>query len=209
MDMNKDETTEEKIKAAAKRVFITKGFSGCTSREIAKEAGMNVALVNYYFRSKNQLFLIIYHAVMKDFMLSMMDVFSTNLSLREKISLLIDREYEFFSKHPEIPAFILNEMSRNKNAGIEADEILNKLASTGVFTEVANAQLKGEMRKVDMVGITMIIMANCQHPFMARLLTQQLHGMTDEQYDTQIIRHKEIIKEMILNYLFPTKAANE
>jgi hypothetical protein len=100
-------------------------------------------------------------------------------------------------------------MSRNKNAGIEAHEILNKLASTGVFTEVANAQLKGEMRQVDMVGITMIIMANCQHPFMARLLTQQLHGMTDEQYDTQIIKHKEIIKEMILNYLFPTKSANE
>ena len=54
--MCKTSSTEEKIKEAAKRVFLGKGFSGCTSREIAKEAGMNVALVNYYFRSKNQLF---------------------------------------------------------------------------------------------------------------------------------------------------------
>ena len=41
------------------------------------------------------------------------------------------------------------------------------------------------------------------------LLTQQLHGMTDAQYDMQIIKHKEIIKEMILNYLFPKKSTNE
>jgi hypothetical protein len=69
--------------------------------------------------------------------------------------------------------------------------------------------MSGEMRQVDMVSLTMIIMANCQHPFMARLLTQQLHGMTDAQYDMQIIKHKEIIKEMILNYLFPKKSTNE
>ena len=105
-------STEEKIKEAAKRVFIAKGFAGCTSREIAKEAGMNVALVNYYFRSKNQLFLIIYQTVMEDFMVSMVEVFATSLSLKEKISLLIDREYDFLSKHPESPTFILNEMEK-------------------------------------------------------------------------------------------------
>jgi AcrR family transcriptional regulator len=120
--MCKISSTEEKIKEAAKRVFITKGFSGCTSREIAKEAGMNVALVNYYFRSKNQLFLIIYQAVMNDFMLSMMEVFSTELSLKEKVSLLIDREYEFLTKHPEIPTFVLNEMARNKDAELQIHE---------------------------------------------------------------------------------------
>ena len=54
--MSKDISTEAKIKEAAKRVFTNKGFSGCSSREIANEAGMNVALVNYYFTSKEQLF---------------------------------------------------------------------------------------------------------------------------------------------------------
>ncbi|MFM7388296.1 MAG: TetR family transcriptional regulator [Bacteroidota bacterium] len=48
--------TEQKIKDAALTVFIQKGFVNCTSREIAREAGMNVALVNYYFRSKSKLF---------------------------------------------------------------------------------------------------------------------------------------------------------
>jgi AcrR family transcriptional regulator len=200
--MPKDSQAEEKIKAAAKRVFVSKGFSGCTSREIAKEAGTNVALVNYYFRSKDQLFLIIYKSVTEDFLLSMVDVFSSNISLKEKISQLVDREFEFLSKHPEIPIFVINEMSRNKNAGIEPQVILSKLGTTGIFQETIEAQEKGIMRKIDLVSIIMLIMANCQHPFMAKLLNQQLNGLSDEQYNLQLIKHKEVVKEMLLNYLF-------
>lgn len=201
--MPKDSQAEEKIKAAAKRVFVQKGFSGCTSREIAKEAGTNVALVNYYFRSKNQLFILIYQSVTEDFLLSMVDVFSSKISLKEKISLLVDREFEFLGKHPEIPMFVINEMSRNKNDGIEPQIILSKLGATGIFQETIEAQDKGIMRKIDLVSIIMLIMANCQHPFMARLLNQQLNGLTDVQYDEQLIKHKEVVKEMLLNYLFP------
>lgn len=201
--MPKDSQAEEKIKAAAKRVFVSKGFSGCTSREIAKEAGTNVALVNYYFRSKNQLFLLIYQSVTEDFLLSMVDVFSADLSLKEKVSHLIDREFDFLGKHPEIPMFVINEMSRNKNAGIEPQVILSKLGTTGIFHETIEAQDKGIMRKIDLVSIIMLVMANCQHPFMARLLNQQLNGLSDEQYDLQLIKHKEVVKEMLLNYLFP------
>jgi len=180
-------------------------FSGCTSREIAKEAGMNVALVNYYFRSKSQLFLIIYKSVTEDFLVSMMDVFSSSLSLKEKVSQLIDREFEFLGMHPEIPMFIINEMNRNKDGGIESDAILAKLGSSGIFIETLEAQQKGLMRKVDMVSIIMLIMANCQHPFMAKPLNQQMNGLNDTEYIQQLGRHKEVVKEMLLNYLFPTK----
>lgn len=202
--MPKDKQAEEKIKAAAKRVFVSKGFSGCTSREIAKEAGTNVALVNYYFRSKNQLFLLIYQSVTEDFFLSMVDVFSSKLSLKDKVSELIEREFEFLGRHPEIPVFVINEMERNKNAGIEPHVILSKLSTTGIFQEAIDAQEKGTMRKVDLVSIIMLIMSNCQHPFMARLLNQQLNGLSDEQYNEQLSKHKEVVKEMLLNYLFPT-----
>jgi AcrR family transcriptional regulator len=202
--MPKDKQAEEKIKAAAKRVFVSKGFSGCTSREIAKEAGTNVALVNYYFRSKNQLFLLIYQSVTEDFFLSMVDVFSSKLSLKDKVSELIEREFEFLGRHPEIPVFVINEMERNKNAGIEPHVILSKLSTTGIFQEAIEAQEKGTMRKVDLVSIIMLIMSNCQHPFMARLLNQQLNGLSHEQYKEQLSRHKEVVKEMLLNYLFPT-----
>ena len=103
--MKKDTPTEEKIKEAAKTVFLAKGFEGCTSREIANAAGMNVALVNYYFRSKSQLFKLIFQSAVEDFMLSMVHVLKTEQTLEEKIRFFIEKEYivqgrpDFFSSN--------------------------------------------------------------------------------------------------------------
>ena len=94
--MKRDQSTEEKIKAAAKKVFMTKGFDGCSVRDIAKEVGSNVALLNYYFRSKEKLFELIFEGAMSDFLQSMIAVFSSELSLKEKVSQLIDKEFDFF-----------------------------------------------------------------------------------------------------------------
>ena len=51
-----DLSTEEKIKEAAKKVFLKKGYAATRTRDIAEEAGINLALLNYYFRSKEKLF---------------------------------------------------------------------------------------------------------------------------------------------------------
>ncbi len=52
-------STEEKIKEAARRVFTQKGYAATRTRDIAEESGLNLALINYYFRSKEKLFDII------------------------------------------------------------------------------------------------------------------------------------------------------
>ena len=52
----KDISTEEKIRAAARKIFTQKGFAATRTRDIAEEAGINLALLNYYFRSKEKLF---------------------------------------------------------------------------------------------------------------------------------------------------------
>lgn len=198
-------STEEKIIAAAKQVFISKGFSGCTSRELAKASGMNVALVNYYFRSKNKLFQLIFQTVMDEFFESMVSVFSSDRPLKEKLKLLIELEYEFLTKHPDIPRFIINELSRKDSDLIEVTHILPKIYNTGVIEQALAAQKNGEMRQVDLVGITMLIIANCHHPFMAKPLIIDLHNLTDAQYKDHLNAHQHMVTEMIINYLFPPK----
>lgn len=203
--MNKDLSTEAKIKEAARRVFIAKGFDGCSSREIAKEAGMNVALVNYYFRSKGQLFKLIFHAAMEDFLLSMLDVFATDLALEVKMRIFIEREYEFLSRHPELPGFIINELSRGNGATFEQLDIHCRIAETGVFKDMYRAQEEGRMRKMDLVSITILLMSNCQFPFLGRSLIKGVHQLTDEQFEQQLVVHKQYVTEMLTNYLFPQK----
>lgn len=204
--MKKDSTAELKIKEAAKRVFIAKGFDGCSSREIAKEAGMNVALVNYYFCSKGKLFELIFQSVMEDFMVSMLDVFVTDLSLESKIKIFIEREFEFLTKHPEIPGFIINELTRKGGMrDMDPMGIIEKINDTGIFKACQEAQEKGEMKRIDIVSMTILIAGNCQFPFMAQPLMQQIHSITDEQYQQQLVIHKQYVTEMIINFLFPKK----
>lgn len=197
---------EEKIKEAARRVFIAKGFDGCSSREIAKEAGMNVALVNYYFRSKSKLFQLIFQAAMEDFLLSMVDVFESDLPLESRVRILIEREYDFLTKNPEIPMFIIAEITRKDGCSIDKMGIHERIKETGIYEECIRAQEEGKMRKIDMVSIMMIMKSNCQFPFMSRPLVKGIHNLTDEQFDQQLVLHKQYVTEMIVGYLFPNQS---
>jgi AcrR family transcriptional regulator len=203
--MDKDLTAEAKIREAARRVFIAKGFDGCSSREIANEAGMNVALVNYYFRSKGQLFQLIFQAALEDFLLSMLDVFSTDLSLEGKTRIFIEREYDFLMRHPEIPGFIIGELNRSQDCSWDKLDIHQRILDTGIFDECLKAQEEGRMRKIDLMSMTVLMMSNCQFPFLGRPLIQGVHKASDEAYERQLVLHKQYVTEMLVGYLFPTK----
>ncbi len=203
--MSKEQSTEDKIKAAAKRVFVSKGFSGCSSREIAKEAGMNVALVNYYFRSKNKLFELVFDAVMQDFLEGMIQVFSTEMPLQEKIRIFIEREYDFLMAHPDVPGFIINEITRQHDCPIDKHHMMDKVAATGIFAQSLEAQERGEMRPINLVSLTILIMSNCHYPFMAKPLMQELHRLDDSTYEQQLKLHKQYVVEMLISYIFERK----
>ncbi len=207
--MKTDSTTEDKIKEAAKQVFIAKGFSGCTSREIAKAAGMNVALVNYYFRSKSALFKIIFEAAMGDFLLSMLDVFNTSLPLEDKLRNYLDREYAFLTKYPEIPSFIINEMGRKEGVHIDNTAVFQCIEHTGIFEECLMEQKAGRMREIDITSITLLMMSNCQFPFMGAAVIKQVHALSDEQYEKQLVQHKQIVTDMLIGYLFPESKSTQ
>jgi len=207
--MKKDLSTEAKIIEAATQVFRAKGFSGCSSREIAKASGMNVALVNYYFRSKGQLFQLIFKTAMEDFIESMICAFSSEKSLEDKMRVVIEKEYEFLLTHPELPAFIINEMNRAEGCSLDHASFFEKIRSTGVFEQCVVAQAEGRMRQIDLLSVTLLIMSNCQYPVMAKNLLQGIHSISEEQYSENLELHKKHVTEMLISYLFPTQTKND
>ncbi len=196
-------SAEDKIKQVALRVFIQKGSANCTSREIAREAGINVALVNYYFRSKSKLFAIIFETVMQEFLKSLIQVFNSPLPIREKIKIVIEQEFEFLSKHPDIPNFVLNELARNPQAIQGIYPMLKMVIQSGILDETEKLQKSGDMRSMDIVQITLLILSNCQYPFMAEPLMNVIHGVSKETYKAHLQAHKNHVVNMVLGYLFP------
>lgn len=200
--MKRDLSTEEKIKAAARKVFMDKGFNGCTVRDIAKEVGSNVALLNYYFRSKEKLFELIFEGAMSDFLQSMMAVFSSDLSLKEKLELIIEQEFDFFMEHPELPMFILHSIQQRNIKIPMPREVVDAIANTGIFEQFEQAKHNGEVRDISLRNAIILLMSNMHYPFMSKNLHKELHQITDEQLQQDLLVHKRYVKEMIINYLF-------
>jgi AcrR family transcriptional regulator len=206
--MKKDLSTEQKIKDAARKVFMTKGFSGCTTREIAKSVGINVALLNYYFRSKGKLFELILEAALSDFIEAMVEVFSMDLSLEDKTRMLIDKEFEFLRKHPELPLFIHAGLNQESDNDFDQSNFLGRLHQTGIFEQCQKAQEEGKMRKVNMINVTLLFMSNCHFPIMSKKLICGIYQMSDSEHEERLNEHQEIVKEMLINYLFPNTLKN-
>jgi len=203
--MEKDTKTGCKILDAARRVFVAKGFNGCSSREIANEAGMNVALVNYHFKSKENLFDIVVSSVLQEFSLSIFEVFKSEMSLINKTRTLIEKEYEFLSKHPDVPAFIIGELSKKDKTFFDCLQFTDAFQEANILAQIKAAQDSGEMIKIDFVNIMLLVMSNCHFPFMAKPMIQTIHPIDDNHYQDYLKIHKQYVTEMVINYLFPSK----
>ena len=113
--MNKDTSTENQILEAAKSIFQSKGMDGARMQEIADKAGINKAMLHYYYRSKQQLFEAVFkHAF---FLLApqLHNILNDDSGIEEKIRNFTFNYISFIVKHPYLPNFIIQELNRNPN----------------------------------------------------------------------------------------------
>jgi TetR/AcrR family transcriptional regulator len=108
-----DKQTEEKIFESATEVFVEKGMDGARMQDIANHAGINKALLHYYYRTKDQLFNMVFEKIAGQMFKKFAPVFDENLSLEEKIRFFFREHITFLQKNPRLPAFLLNEINRN------------------------------------------------------------------------------------------------
>src|ERR1700748_1771748 len=111
--IKQDSTTEEKIWDAARKVFIAKGMAGARMQDIADEAGINKALVHYYFESKEKLFTLVFEQEFKKLFTSLATVIAPALTLFKKIEQIVLLDMDRLTKFPDLPLFVINEAGRN------------------------------------------------------------------------------------------------
>ncbi len=104
-------STEERIKDVARMIFTKKGFLATTIRDIAMEADINVASVNYYFRSKEKLFAFIMEETIQKLFNKVEPVLNDeNTSLFEKIEICVGYYIDQVLENPDFPFFMVNEV---------------------------------------------------------------------------------------------------
>ena len=108
-----DKQTEEKIFEAATDVFVEKGMDGARMQDIANHAGINKALLHYYYRTKDHLFNAVFEKIAGQIFKKFAPVLDENLSLEEKIRFFFREHIGFLQRNPRLPSFLLNELNRN------------------------------------------------------------------------------------------------
>lgn len=109
----KDRLTEEKIFESATEVFIEKGMDGARMKDIADHAGINKALLHYYFRTKEHLFNAVFEKMAGLMFRKFSPVFDEKISFEDKIKFFFREHISFLQENPKLPAFVLYELSRN------------------------------------------------------------------------------------------------
>jgi TetR/AcrR family transcriptional regulator len=202
MNTTKDISTEEHIKAVARMIFIEKGFDATTTRDIAKEADTNVALINYYFRSKEKLFQDIFEDVAKDFFRSLVEVFNQDIPLKQKLELLINRDVEFLLQNPEIPNFMMNQLRIQGQEFFQKflrkEQIMDSLMIKQMEIAIAN----NEIRDLKFYECLLLIISNIQFLFISKPIMSHLGDLDEAGFQELVLVHKERVKEIVLGYIF-------
>ncbi len=191
-------STEEKILNAAKNVFVIKGMAGARMQDIADEAGINKALLHYYFRSKEKLFETIFSETGQRFIPEVNKLINSDLPLFEKIEGFCQKYIEMGLENPYLPLFVINEANKQDH------DFVNKIwgsqkPDVGKLIEQIEFEVKaGNIKSVSAAQLLMNIMSLCVFPFLGKPIWQMLTGMDDLQFRHLIeLRKKEVSKFII------------
>lgn len=204
--INKNEqdlSTEEKIKEAARVVFHRKGFAATRTRDIAEEAGINLALLNYYFRSKEKLFKLIMAESMVTFVKSIAVVFNDdNSSLEEKISQLTDKYISLLQENPSLPIFVLGELQQNPDVLLDQLSIKQMVMQSSFMRQFNEAVQQGLVYPIHPLQFIMNLMSLIVFPFVASPMIKKLGELNQEQYLALMNERKYLIPLWVKKMLF-------
>jgi len=200
----RDTNTETAILEAAGRIFTRSGYAATRMEAIAAEAGINRALLHYYFRSKERLFKMVFEQNFKQFYANFVPIIQSDEPIEDRIRKLVSAETDMLLEHPDLPLFVLTEVARSREFISETMDV-SKLR--GIFAELALVLLteaeKGKIRPVDPRLVIMHLMSLCVFPFAAKPLFSAVTGTSEEEFKSLIISRKELVTESILQLIKP------
>lgn len=206
MTASKEKATEELILDAAMKIFTRRGFAGARMEEIAKEAGINRALLHYYYRDKETMFNIIFETRFKEFFSGLMQIFGMKATIHEKLKAMIAHEIDTLMKHPDLPRFVINEIvqqperlfQEGQKMGINPRQLIEKFE-----TQVKQAVDNGEILPISGRQLLMNTMSLCIYPFVAKPIVKALLQLDENSYSHEMELRKEEVYEFLMRAITP------
>jgi TetR/AcrR family transcriptional regulator len=200
--MDKEQNTEDKIVEAAKTVFIRKGMDGARMQEIASEAGINKALLHYYFRTKAKLFDQVFSIVFKEVFKILEMAVMNELSFEAFLEKFITEYIALLKRKPYIPQFVIHELNRNPKMIVEHMQN-TRLDKQQLFDIIDKAVEDKLIRPIPPVHLITNILSMCIFPFVAKpIITGFALDGDKEKYKAYIDERPEQVVAFVKNAIF-------
>ena len=200
MVKKKENKTEEQILNAAKNIFQHKGMDGARMQEIADKAGINKAMLHYYYRSKQKLFEAVFKSAINLMAPKIIKIIETDDHLFVKIKNFTNKYISFISKHSYLPNFIIQEINRNPKMIkdlFEAkfnDRIKNKL-----MFQIEELIQNKEIKPIKPEHLLINIISLSIFPFIAKPLLSTILQKNEKEFKQLINERKTHVAEFIIN----------
>jgi AcrR family transcriptional regulator len=195
--------TEELIKEKARALFFQKGFLNATTQEIADEAGVNRALIHYYFRSREQMLDVLLDETIQEKKKRARSILTSEIPFREKIARYIDAIVDYGLAYPYLENFIISETARRPDK-LKLICSQDKVKSSDLIRKELEAEIAaGRLASISAVQFMVNLSALCNYPLLAKSVLQTIHGMSDSAYRKFLAERKQIIFRTIFNEEMP------
>ena len=192
--------TEIKIKTAAKSLFLRKGYSATTTRDISKESDINLALLNYYFTSKKKLFEIIMLETFYDFISKMVEVYNDEKStLEEKLKLTSSKYIDMIIAEPHLPTFVVNELKNNPSSILKI--LKGQIMESKLIDQYNDGVKKGVYKKIDPIHFVTNILSLIVFPFISSPIIIKMKKFNRKEFNDMMHERKKLIPQWILQMI--------
>jgi len=199
MSKIKNETTEVQILEAAENVFQSKGMDGARMQEIADKAGINKAMLHYYYRSKQLLFEAVFKNAFSLLAPQLNAILNDDSSIENKVRNFTSNYISFIIKHPYLPAFVIQELNRNQDFILKLKDNIGfpnlEKFKNQVRSEVENGHIKpisAEQLFINIISLNIF-------PFVARPLVQAFANVDKKAFDQLMEERKIEVANFIIN----------
>lgn len=189
----KKDQTQELIKETAKKLFFVQGRFDATTQEIADEVGVNRTLINYYFRSRDNLLQIIFQDAQKVEKQKSELIMDSDLAFKEKITKFITNSLQTSLKYPYLETYIVSQINKGNCQEREiSQEQLKKF-----YKDIEAEMEAGTIEKMEPVQFIFNMISLLVFPSAVRPLFKENMMIDDKEFDRLIGDRKEIILNML------------
>ena len=196
----KDKSTGDRILAAAKKVFMTKGMTGARMQDIADEAGINKAMLHYYFKDKEKLFELIFLEEALKFFPRINMIFESELPLFEKIEKFVNEYIDEMVENPYLPWFVMNELNRDPDRFMYKIWGKNNLPKPAKFLAQIEQEVKnGTIKRISPLHLLLNLLSMTIFPFVAKPMIIRNLKMDELQFRQTIEQRRKEIPRFIID----------